>query len=336
MRRKILMVVAAAVCLISAGCGGPESPAKYRIAVVPKGISHDFWNSIHAGAVCAARERGDTEILWEGPPTEDQRQVQQQIVERFTSERVSALILAPCDRQTLVSPVEGAIKAGIPVVIIDSGLSHTILIRNSDKYLGYVATDNYQGGVDAATRMLEVLKGKERPKVVMIRYQSGSESTEQREAGFRETIKKGKVNFSEAADEAGATVSSAQKVGELLLSDPANSDLDGIFTPNESSTRGVLRALEGLNRAGTVKLVGFDANEILIKALREGKLHGLVLQDPFGMGKESVLRALDYLEGKKPADKIKNTKLRVATKENMDTDDVHELYARDLRPFLAD
>src|SRR6202011_5679234 len=81
------------------GCHSNQQPAaKYRIAVIPKGTTHIFWRSIHAGAVQDARGRGDTDILWDGPSKEDQRAEQQQIVERFTSEGVNAIVLAPCDR----------------------------------------------------------------------------------------------------------------------------------------------------------------------------------------------------------------------------------------------
>jgi ABC-type sugar transport system substrate-binding protein len=174
----------------------------------------------------------------------------------------------------------------------------------------------------------------DRPKVLMIRYQAGSESTEQREAGFRETIQAAKdIDFFEAPDEAGATVDSAQRVAETLLND--HDDLDGIFVPNESSSTGVLRALEVLNRAGKIKLVGFDASVILINALATGKVHGLVLQDPFDMGYQSVMRAVDHLEGKPlPKERTQNTNLQVVTPENMEDPAVKGLYARDLSPFL--
>ncbi len=335
MLRKSSLGLAVAACLLVSGCRAAKPQYKYRIAVVPKGTSHDFWKSIHAGAVQAARQRGDTQVLWEGPATEDQVHVQQQIVEQFTSQGVSALILAPCDRRALVRPVRGMIEKGIPVVIIDSGLELSDFIQNSDQYLGYVATDNRQGGVEAAKRMIDLLKDKERPHVAMIRYQAGSESTEQREAGFRDTIKSmPQIDFIEAADEAGATVESALRVAERFLS--SHKELDGIFVPNESSTHGFLRALELLNRAGQVKLVGFDANPTLLAALKEGKLHGLVLQDPFDMGYQSVLRAVDHLEGKQPPKGVQNTNLKVVTKENMDDPEIKLLYARDLKPILGE
>jgi ribose transport system substrate-binding protein len=334
MRRGIRLGLAIAACLAATGCGGATQEYKYRIAVIPKGTSHEFWKSIHAGAVQAARERAGTQVLWDGPPTEDKVHEQQQIVERFTSEGVSAIVLAPSDRRTLVEPVKGALKKGIPVVIIDSGLEKSDEILGSDKYLGYVATDNRLGGVKAAQRMIALLKGKEHPKVLMIRYQKGSESTEQREAGFRDTIREAaNIEFSVADDEAGATADKAQQVTERLLSD--NKAVDGLFTPNESSTSGALRALEVLKRTGDVKLVGFDASDTLIQAMRSGKLHGLVLQDPFDMGYQSVMRAVDFLEGKPlPKNKDKNTNLAVATPENLDDPNIKPLYARDLKPYL--
>jgi ribose transport system substrate-binding protein len=337
MQDRAYLILAVAACLSAgAGCGGAKPESKYRIAVIPKGTSHEFWNSIHAGAIHAARERGNVQIIWDGPPKESMRDRQQQIVEQFTSEGVSALILAPCDRKTLTAPVEAAIMKGIPVVIIDSGLEVSDAIQNNDKYLGYVATDNRQGGVVGAQRLLALLGGKERPKVLMIRYQTGSESTEQREAGFRETMQQaGFIDLFVPEDEAGATVESAQQVAERLLSD--HRDLDGIFVPNESSTMGVLRALEGLKLAGEIKFVGFDANQDLLAALQKDKLHGLVLQDPFDMGYQSVLRAIDYLEGKPPPrEKIKTTNLQVVTKENLDDPAIKPLYARDLRPYLGE
>jgi ribose transport system substrate-binding protein len=327
--------LAAAALLALAGCAAEQKEPKYRIAVIPKGTTHDFWKSIHAGALQAARERGDVRVVWEGPAKEDQRAEQQQIVERFANRGVSAIVLAPCDRQTLVAPVEAALRQGVPVVIIDSGLELTDAVQSDPSYLGYVATDNHQGGVEAGKRMIELLKGKPGAKVLMIRYQAGSQSTEQREAGFRETVKADPaIQYLEAPDEAGATVDSAQRVAETLLS--RYQDLDGLFVPNESSTTGVLAALEVLHRSGEVKLVGFDASENLIGALRAGKLHGLVVQDPFDMGYQGVMRAVNFLEGKPPADKVKHTNLKVVTRENLEDPAIKPLYARDLGQYLQD
>ena len=94
----------------------------YRIAVIPKGTSHEFWSSVHAGAENAAKELGNVEVLWMGPILENDRTGQINVVQDFINSRVDGICLAPLDSQSLVEPVETAIDAGIPVLIFDSGL----------------------------------------------------------------------------------------------------------------------------------------------------------------------------------------------------------------------
>jgi len=109
-----------------AAAGGGSTPKSYRVAVIPKGTTHEFWNSIHAGAVKAEQEikgRGvNLEVIWKGPLREDDRDQQIQVVENFASKRVSGIVLAPLDSQALVNPVSSAVLAGFPTVIIVSGV----------------------------------------------------------------------------------------------------------------------------------------------------------------------------------------------------------------------
>src|SRR2546430_7661167 len=169
----------------SEGTRSSPGATSYTIAVIPKGTTHEFWKSIHAGAVKAERELNEkgvkTEIIWKGPLKEDDRDQQIQVVENFMSLRVSGIVLAPLDSQALVKPVENAIQAKVPVVIIDSDVK-------SDQYVSFVATDNYKGGQLAGERMGKLLGGK--GNVILLRYAVGSASTEAREAGFLEALKK--------------------------------------------------------------------------------------------------------------------------------------------------
>ena len=305
---------------------------KYRIGVIPKGTTHDHWKAVRAGALQAANEFGDTEILWDGPSKEDERSRQQEIVERFASTpTVNGIVLAPCDKTTLVEPVKNALSLNKYIVLIDSDLETKPEIQNHDHYQGYVATNNKQGGVEAARRVLELIKDKPAARIMMIRYQRGSESTEQREDGFRETILAAKatrnLELLEPNDEAGATVSSAQPVAERLLQKEQN--LDVLFMPNESSTAGALAALEALNKIGQVKLVGFDMSSTLIEGMKAGKIQGLVLQDPFDMGYQSVKRIHDKLTGKpRSGDGVFYTGLAMLTRENMEEPKFKNLYSR--------
>ena len=197
----------------TAGGSGSSKP-HYQIAVIPKGTTHSFWSTIHAGAVKAERElqaQGiDAHVVWKGPLREDDREQQIQVVEGFQSQGISAIVLAPLDARALVRPVEEATRAGIPVVIFDSALE-------SKAAISYVATDNVKGGKLAGEHMGKLLNGK--GKVLMLRYQEGSASTEAREQGFLEALKAGYpgVTVISSDQHAGPTRDTAKRVAENLL-----------------------------------------------------------------------------------------------------------------------
>src|SRR6188768_2920022 len=114
--------------VLCAGCSGGTpaggGPKKMTIAVIPKGTSHAFWQSVHAGAEKAAQELG-VDVIWRGPLREDDRAAQINEVEGFVTRGVSGIVLAPLDDAALTAPVADAVRAKIPVVIIDSALKGT-------------------------------------------------------------------------------------------------------------------------------------------------------------------------------------------------------------------
>ena len=283
-----------------------------EIAVIPKGLTHDFWKAAHEGAKKAGAERGVT-ILWNGPPDEGARQKQINIVEDFITRRVTGVALAPLDSHALV-PVVGKLKAAnIPCVIFDSGI-------NSDDYLSFVATDNYQGGVMAARRMGELLQSKGR--VAVMKYAPNSASTSKRENGFMETIKK-EFPTIELVDHryAKETVATALATAEDILS--AHKNLDGIFACNESTTVGTLQAIRSQKRQG-ITLIGFDSSTPLIDGLESGEIAALVVQNPFKMGYLSVISILDHLENK-AIDKRIDTGVVLVAKEDLTKEEIKSL-----------
>ena len=302
--------------------GGAGRPV---IAVIPKGTTHEFWKSIHAGAVKASREL-NVEIIWKGPLKEDDREAQISVVEDFVSRKVSGIVLAPLDDAALRAPVSGAMSAGIPVVIIDSDLQ-------GDDYTSFVATDNYLGGQLAGKRMIDLLHG--RGKVAMLRYQEGSASTTKREQGFLDALAAAPgITVVSSSQYGGATTESSYRASENLLS-PLKSaqrrlSIEGIFTPNESTTFGMLRALQDGGIAGSVVFLGFDSSPKLVEGLEKGEIQGLVLQNPFRMGYVGVTTMVSRLSGKAVERKI-DTGVTMVTQENMNQPEIREL----LRPDLA-
>src|ERR1041385_5756156 len=125
--RKILLLLLV-LCLVASCTKTSSSTAKKKltIAVIPKGTTHEFWKSIHAGSLKAAGELSaqgtGVEGIWKGPLREDDREQQIQVVEGFAAQGVNGIVLAPLDDRALVRPVAEAKRAGVPTVIIDSGL----------------------------------------------------------------------------------------------------------------------------------------------------------------------------------------------------------------------
>lgn len=290
-----------------------KSQTERVIAVIPKGTTHLFWESVHAGALDAARETG-VKISWVGPEREGDREKQIQIIEDFIVRKVSGVVLAPNDRQALVPSVEKLYEKNIPCAIIDSAIE-------TDKILCFAATDNYQGGVLAAKRMGEILNGKGR--IIVIKYAPGSASTEKREAGFIDTIEKEFPDIEIVDSKYGMdTVETALQATEDLLT--KNADLDGLYACNESTSVGALRALQSRGRAGTIKMVGFDAGELLIEALRSDVIDALVVQNPYKMGYEGVKAVVAELDGKEVSKKI-DTGVGLVTKDRLDDPEIKAL-----------
>jgi ribose transport system substrate-binding protein len=330
--RRYVMVLFLGSTLVLGGCE-PVRQGVLRIVVIPKGLSHAFWQSILRGAQRAAADltaKGiPTEIIWDGPLKENDALAQIRIVDRRISTRVDGIVLAPQHSETMVAPVERAVAEGIPVVIIDSGLAP----RAEPLFLKYVATDNENGGYLAAKYLVKVLNKRE-PRLILFRYQIGSESTDKRESGFERYIKEqeeaGKLKPVWLSKDrfAGPTRDSALKEALPLLNQLRDQKIDGIFAPNESSANGMLDALRSLGLNQQVRLVGFDSSEPLLQAVEQGDIDALILQDPYKMGYVSVWTLAHHLKGYDVSGttKVMGTGEHVITHDNLKRPSTLELH----------
>ncbi len=280
------------------------------IAVIPKGTTLDYWKAVHVGAEKAANEE-KVKLIWKGPLKEDDREAQIGVMENLINLGVSGIALAPLDDAALRPVVHSAVQNKIPVVIFDSGIK-------SDDYVSFVATDNFKGGEIAGQEMIRLLGGK--GKVIMLRCQEGSESTMQREKGFLSAIAKSPgIQVVSSNQYGGSLVENAYRVSENMLppylSKEGKLTIDGIFTSNESTTFGMLRALQEMKLAGHVKFVGFDRSDKLDQALKNGQLNATVIQNPESMGYLSVKTLVAHLKGQKTEKRI-DTGVRLITQKN--------------------
>src|SRR5947208_15838759 len=326
---SILIMVAAIAALSCNRSGSKSGKKKLTFAVIPKGTSHEFWKSIHAGAIKASKELSSTgsevEVIWKGPLREDDREQQIQVVEGFTSQGVDGIVLAPLDNRALVRPVEEAKSANVPTVIIDSAL-------DSNSIVSFVATDNRKGGMLAADRLGQLLSGK--GKVILLRYAEGSASTQDREDGFLQEIKQKfpGIELISSDQYAGATRDTAKRASENLLN-RFGEEVQGIFCPNESTTAGMLLALQDIGKAGKLMFVGFDTSQTFIDAMRAKQLHGIVVQNPFNMGYLGVRTMVESMQGK-PVDKRIDTGVTMIKSDKLEASETHALLHPPLDQYL--
>jgi ribose transport system substrate-binding protein len=287
-----------ALCPFAFGCGGRPAD-EITIIVIPKGLTHEHWQSVHRGAQrCAddlfAQEGLLVRVIFDGPLRERDAMEQIRIVDRRVATGASGIVLAPQHSHTMTACVKRAAEAGLPVVIIDSGLAET------DHIVKYVATDNYNGGCLAARHLLAKLReqGKTKPRLVLFRYAVGSESTEQREQGFMDTVKKGcpEAEWVSTDKYAGSTRDSAMREAGPLVHQ-FQDKMDGIFAPNESSASGMLDVLRSHELNKKVLLMAFDASKPVLQAIAEGDMVGSILQDPYRMGYISTWCCVRYIRG---------------------------------------
>jgi len=312
-----LLALFAASLLVS--CDKSANSGQLRIAVIPKGTTHLFWKSVEAGANKAAAEL-NVKVTFIGPPREDDRSQQIDLVKNQSLQN-DAIVLAPLDAVALRDVVKDVSAKNKPVVIIDSSLADSAGFITS-----YVATDNREGGRIAARKIAELLG--EKGKVAVLRYQQGSASTEHREEGFLEEMKKSPgIEIVSSEQYAGATASQAQDTATNLLTRLAEGDglsIQGLFCSNQTNTYGMLQALRGKNLGGKVKFVGFDCDATFLDALQKGELHATVLQDPVNMGYLGVKTAVAKLRGEKIETFI-DTGATLVTKENMTDEKISAL-----------
>ena len=319
MRSKITALLLLAAATFTASCN--KAPKDKRIAFIPKGRAHAFWQSVHAGAVKAQQENAGFTILWNGPASETDYEGQIKIMDSAINQKVDAICLAPIDKKILVTLVQNATSAGIPVIIFDSPV-------DTELFTSQVATDNVDGGRLAARRIGKLLDGK--GKIAEVAVQAGSASTMERESNFEDVIRQEFPGIRIVDKQYGmADFAKSLKVSENMLT--ATPDLDAMFASNESSSVGAARALQGKGKK--VKLVGFDASPQLIEALRSGVIDSLVAQDPFEMGYKSMLAAVQKVNGGTP-DRIQNITPVLVTKENMDTPEIQAKINPDLDKYL--
>ncbi|MBB6214292.1 ribose transport system substrate-binding protein [Anaerosolibacter carboniphilus] len=293
----------------------------YKISVIVKATDSDYWQTLLAGAKAAeADSDGKVVVTTDGPPSETDIDKQVSILENVIATQPDAVVIASSSSDATVPAVENAVSNGIPVITIDNKL-------NTDKYTSYLATDHRLAAGMAAEAMVKDWEkmgvnpaGK---KVIVISSVAGSKVNTDRTEGFIGKIKELVPNIVVLETQYGDNdITKALSIAESTIA--ANPDLIGIFGDNNHMGVGIAKALEESGKHNEIVTYAFDTNEDEIKALEDGTLNGLVVQNPFGMGYDGVMHAIEAIEGKSvQKDIIINA--TIVTKENMKQPEIHKL-----------
>ena len=286
-----------------------HSLAAECIGVVTAGGGQGFWRSVIKGANQAGKEL-DIKIYARGAIDEVNVEGQRSIIESAIKLGCTGLVLAPNSKEQKKEVAQ--LKAqGIPTVFIDRDIG-------GDR-ISIIKTENYLAGEKAGIKMAKALRGK--GKIALLRMNENVIATTSRENGF---IK--------AATSEGLEIVVDQYIGirvgetrtkayQILKESP---DIDGIFTPNESTSIGVMKALERLKKSGKVVHIGFDAPEIMIEALKSHHIYGFIVQHPFQMGYLGVYTVHSAMHGKVVKQKI-NTDAVFVNRENINHPEIRKM-----------
>lgn len=292
------------------GTEGTDGPL--TIAVAPKAVGHEFWTTVQAGAECAAELAGDVTVEWDGVAAETDVEGQVNLIQNFVTTRVDGIVYAATDSAALAPATQGALDAGIPVAMIDSGTDP------QPEEVPLYATDNRAGAVEAANLLAEAL-GEGDHDVALIEFQPGSQTNTERVEGFTEGLA-AHANLTLVGQQPShSDVNEARRVTEDLLT--ANPDLDGIFAANEPSVLGAVQAIEAAGKTGEITVIGWDASPDEIQGLRDGQIAALVVQNPFNMGYLGVANMVEHLREDTPMESA-DTGVTFVTPENIDSEEV--------------
>ncbi len=284
----------------------PMLSAAPKVGVLLKGrIS--FWTAVEKGSERAGQEFG-AEIIVKAPLSEIDVAVQIRLLQALAAQGIDALVIAPCNEDTLAGPVAALAAKGVKVVVIDSPLA--------GKPIGpFVGTDQNAAG-EAAGRLLANLIG-DRDEVSLLRHTQTSVAAIQRETGAMAALRAVHPQLAIhndvfASSEYGAE---AAQAAFLLSKYPATK---AIFASGSTGSMAMLNLLEKRKPAGSIKFVGGGANlnPEVAAALADGTMQGWLAQLPEDVGYKGVAAALALIAGRK-VEPVIRTDFILVTRENL-------------------
>lgn len=279
------------------------------IGLVTAGGGQAFWRSVIKGADQAGKEL-NLKIYARGAIDENNIAGQRHIIESAIKSGCIGLVLAPnsAKQKEVVSQLK---QQGIPTVFIDRDIG-------GDR-VSVVKTENFFAGEKAAIEMAKALGGK--GKIALMRMNEKVKATTSRENGFIQAASREGLEI--VVDQyIGTRIGEARKKAYKILKE--RPEIDGIFTPNESTSIAVIKVLEQLNKSGEILHIGFDAPQIMIDSLNSKHIYGFIVQNPYQMGYLSIYAIHNAILGKIVTPQI-NTDSVFISRDNINQAEIRKM-----------
>lgn len=309
MRKNKALLLLLLVSLLLSACGqAQERSSPYRIYLISKSTSTEFWRSVFAGAN-AARAEYNVELTICGPETEEDYLGQNRYIEEAVRNHADAIVFSAISYTENAPAIDAAAEAGIKIVVIDSDV-------NSSLVSARIGTDNIQAGRITAAAALDTDEA--HLSVGIVNFALVSRNGEEREIGLREELEKDpRVEQIHTVNSLTDHVAARTSAISLLAEYPEINVLIGL---NEPLGVGVAEASETLDLGSRVRVISFDSNIRCIDLLRSGAVSALIVQNPYAMGYLGVETAWKVLEGQSfRPDQLIDTATSIITRENMFT-----------------
>lgn len=301
-----------ALAAISAGAyrieSHRDSPVP-TVAIIPPSGDSLLWDIEHAGAALAAKKL-NYRLYWNTPTSENDTSGQISLIDKVARGNYQGLVLTPNHTLAILAPVQRAIAADLPVVIVAAPLD-----LPAHKKLGYIINDDDKMGELAAAEIARLLHGKGSVSLIglartapgiMLRVRAAERFFANRCPEIHVVSRQGGAYNASYAEDA---------INRAMDSQP---ELTGILSFTSASTRGAHAALKSRSARVKIRLVGCEQDSDLIGYVNSGEIAALLAENTYRMGFEAVELIAASLAGKPLPARSVVTPLLI-TRENLNS-----------------
>ena len=277
----ILTIIMIAMTLV--GCQQKSDSSVKKIGFIVSTLNNPFFVDLKSGIEERAKELG-YEVVVLDSQNDPAKEVSN--MEDLTVKDVDIVLLNPVDSDSAVASVMIANNYELPVVTVDRA-------ANGGEVVTHIASDNSVGGSMAAQYLIDQLGGK--GNIVELEGTAGSSAARDRGQGFDNKIAESNMNII-AKQIADFDRTQGLTVMENILQ--SKKDIDAVFAQNDEMALGAQKALEDMGMKD-VLIVGFDATDDAVEAVKNGTMAATVAQQPLLIGEVAVNAIDKILKGEK-------------------------------------